>query len=99
MAINAYGWAIGQLNILDEFGNLLGFYHGKPDKNRDQEHWMLMAFDLHVHTKLFVIEAVKGGTNHLSKEGDLCVDNVMVYEGTCGRLTPSSSFLANSLQI
>ena len=85
MEVSAYGWAIGELNILDGLGNRVAHYHGNRRKNRDHIDWFTFARDLRPHQKRFVIEGVKGGITYYSAEGDIAIDDVKVFMGTCSK--------------
>ena len=83
MAVSAYGRAVGDISVLDEYGNLIGTFAGVPEVNQDMEDWFTLAFQLDSHQKRFVLEATKGGINHFDEDGDICLDNLRVLHGLC----------------
>ena len=85
MNVSAYGWAIGELNILDELGNRVAHYHGTRKRNRDNVDWFTFARDLRAHQRRFVIEGVKGGVTYHAAEGDLAIDDVKVLMNDCSK--------------
>ena len=100
MLVNAYGPHVGGLAVLDERGRYVKKYIG-DEKNALLKDWFVWSTQLFPEQVLFVLEATKGGTVAADDKGDICVDDVVVFEGACGEKHPSfsiqNSVIANSL--
>ena len=83
MLVNAHGPHIGHLAVADEYGYYVHVYEGS-DSNVNRVDWFTNSVQLKPEQTLFVLEAVKGGTSASDTLGDICVDDLHLFYGSCG---------------
>ena len=90
LSVNAHGLHIGSLHVYDDGGNEVTSYVGSV-LNADKYDWFELKTALDPEQTLFVIEARKGGEMEKDEKGDICIDNIRVWVGTCGKKIISSN--------
>ena len=82
---------VGSLLIYDEGGNRLASHHG-VEHSAFMTAWFEITVQLNPRQHLVVFEGVRGGRVEDDDRGDICIDDVRVWRGSCGNCMLKNCF-------